>query len=436
MPYIKSLNESDLCNLILQTKKELFLVMPLLHPAVMESVNKLSDKTDGKISINLGMDFSPETFRQGYGELESFDFQKLARYNTQNIQDNRIAFLISDDMGYFLFIESRYLIPAEKATINAVKIDPISIVRLKHHFFKPYEKKTLEDLLANAIIDESIRFKDVEQEFKSKGIIESKNIDPQIVKAVTDDLKTNPPLKPDYKRIVEYYSTKFQYVKLIFKGANLQSKKIELPKNALPVNDPSLRKRLETKLNLFNNEDETVIFPELEDLKEKIKQIREKYLIPLKIREENLLDLTNKHEFVQKVEKLKEEIKKTFKPIISQIEDLIEETKNNLLSELITFYAENPQLISGNDLFLGSGNDYHLRVAKNKANEIIHKIKWPAAYELVGQMGLQLFYSNITKEDLSNKALLEELIDRKVITEADKTSLADFGKGIDLQKET
>lgn len=436
MPYIKSLNESDLCNLILQTKKELFLVMPLLHPAVMESVNKLSDKTDGKISINLGMDFSPETFRQGYGELESFDFQKIARYNTQNIQDNRIAFIISDDMGYFLFIESRYLIPAEKATINAVKIDPISIVRLKHHFFKPYEKKTLEDLLANAIIDESLRFKDVEQEFKSKGIIESKNIDPQIVKAVTDDLKTNPPLKPDYKRIVEYYSTKFQYVKLIFKGANLQSKKIELPKKALPLNDASLRKRLETKLNLFNTNEDKEIFPELDDIKLQIKEIREFYLIPLKIREENLLQISKKEDFENEVRQLKDEIAKISDKIIQKIEEKIEETRNNLQAELLTFYIENPKQISLNNVFLTSNEAYKQSMAKNKAAEVIHSVKWPAAFELLSKMTIDLFYSNITIEDLSNKDLLQELIDRKVITEADKTSLADFGKGIDLQKES
>lgn len=433
MPYIKSLNESDLCNLILQTKKELFLVMPLLHPAVMESVNKLSDKTDGKISINLGMDFSPETFRQGYGDFESFDIQKLSRHNIQNIQDNRIAFIITDDKGYFLFIESRYLIPAEKATINAVKIDPISIVRLKHHFFKPYVKKALEDQLANAIIDESIRFKDVEQEFKSPGIVVTKEIDPQMVKAVNDDLNTNPPLKPDYKRIVEYYSTKFQYVKLNFNGANLQTKKVELPRNALPINDLALRRRLETKLNLFNADDEKIVFPELEKLKKNVLQIRKLYLVPLKIREENLLEMIKKQDFEKELEDLKKQISTVSAQIVQKIDLKIKETKASLLKELTSFYIDNPKLISENDLFLKQDSSYRKSEAENIANKIIHKISWPKAFELLSEMNLSLHYSNITFEDLSNKDLLEELITRKVITEADKTSLADFGKGIDLK---
>ena len=66
MPYIKSINESDLCNFIFQNKKELYLVMPLLHPAVIESVNNLLDKFAGKVSINLGMDFSADTVRKFY----------------------------------------------------------------------------------------------------------------------------------------------------------------------------------------------------------------------------------------------------------------------------------------------------------------------------------------------------------------------------------
>lgn len=433
MNYIKSLTETDLCQLILQTKKELFLVMPLIQPQVLQSINQLYKNSNEKMVINLGMDFSPETFRQGYGEMEVFNPDQLKQFNCQNIQDNRISFIITDDTGFFLFIESRYLIPADKETINAVSIDPISIVRLKQHFFKTFEKKALEDQLANALIDESIRFKDVEQEFLEPAIINSNEINNTLIKKVGDDLKANPPIKPDFKRIVEYYSTKFQYVKLIFKGANLQTKKIELPKKALPLNDPALRKRLETKLNLFNSEDETVIFPELEALKGKIKQIREENLIPLKIREENLLDQNKKLQFEQEVGKLEKMIEKISEPIILKIEDLIEDTKNNLLKELISFYTENPHLITDNDLFIGSDKAYQTRVAKNKATEIIHKIKWPAAYELVGKMSLRLFYSNITKEDLSNKDLLDELIERGVINEADKSSLAVFGKGIDLK---
>jgi hypothetical protein len=434
MSYLKSFNESSLCKLILQTNKELFLAMPLIHPELLVAIHSLYSKHNGKVSINIGLDFSSETFRQGYGELDAFEKTNLNNYNCQNINHNRISFIITDDIGYFLFIESRYLIPAEKETINAISIDPISIVRLKHHFFKPFEKNTLEDLLSNAIIDESIRIKDVEKEFQSPGIISTNKLNEHMIQAVSADLKSNPPLRPDYKRIVEYYATKFQYVKLVFHGANLQAKKVELPKKALPVNDAALRKRLETKLNLFNPGDEEAIFPELEDIKIKIKLLREYYLVPLKIREENLIELEKKEAFEKDIRELEQHIVKISATLIQKIEDMIQETKNNLLSELVTFYTENPKQISDNDLFLKADKTYRERVAKNKANEIIHNIRWPEAFELASKMSMQLLYSNITFEDLSNKDLLDELISRGVITDADKTSLAVFRKGINLDK--
>jgi len=71
MEYIKSFSEEDLCNLILESKESLFICLPLLHPKVIFTINKLQKKLDKKDSINIGLDFSPETFRQGYGEIES-----------------------------------------------------------------------------------------------------------------------------------------------------------------------------------------------------------------------------------------------------------------------------------------------------------------------------------------------------------------------------
>jgi hypothetical protein len=435
MNYIKSLNEPDLCQLILQTKKELFLVMPLIQPQLIKAIHALYTNSDGKVAINLGMDFAPETFRQGYGEVEAYDAAQLKPYNCLNIQDNRISFIISDEIAFFLFIESRYLIPAEKETINAVTIDPTSIVRLKHHFFKSLEKKDLEDQLANAIIDESIRIKNVEKEFEAPGTIISSVINNKIIDEVQKGLLKNPPIQPDYKRIVEYFSTKFQYVKLIFKGANLQSKKVELPQNALPVNDPDLRRRLETKLNLFNTNDGKIVFPQLEILNEKVKEIRKLYLVPLKIREENLLEMIKKQDFEKEVNDLEQEITNISNKILYEIDKKIHETKASLFNELTAFYIDNPKLISENNLFLNADKDYRKAEAQNIANEIIHKIKWPKAFQLTSQMKLTLQFSNIAFEDLSNQALLNELVERKVITEADKTSLAVFSKGIAVRKQ-
>lgn len=159
MNYIKSFTEQDLCNLILETKESLYICLPLLQPEVMNAIDQLNKDQSNIVSINIGIDFSPETFRQGYGEIESYEFIERTGYNVLNFKDNRVSFIISDNSGYFLFFESRYFIPANKSTLKAVSIDPISIIRLKQHFFDLYKSEAeYKNEIANSFVEETVKF--------------------------------------------------------------------------------------------------------------------------------------------------------------------------------------------------------------------------------------------------------------------------------------
>jgi hypothetical protein len=431
MEYIKSFTEDDLCNLIFKTKESLFICLPLLQPKVMSAIDEMYSNLDGKVAINIGMDFSPETFRQGYGEIDSFQIIWITDYKILNLKDNRVSFVISDTTGYYLFFESRYFIPAEKVTINAVKIDPVSMVRLKHQFFGEYEKSELTNHLANAVIEEGLQLNNIETEVQNAGKISSEVIDGGLLEAIEKDLSANPPLKPDYKRIVDFYSNKFQYVKLEFSGANLRTKKIELPQKALPVRSTELKKRLETKLELFDKENSEELFKPLEDFKLKVQELRDKFLKPLTIRSENVIKRTDKILFDEEVNKLVKEVQSLKKKIIDKMSEQIERTKERLFNELTDFFIENPQDISSlGDLFQTYSKEYVRQEAKNLASKTIWKIRWPSPHELVEDFKLVTHYSDITFEDLSNKALIEELKKRELITDIDINNLAEFGKGI------
>jgi hypothetical protein len=73
MSYIKSFTEKDLCELILETRKSLFICLPLLQPEVLRAIDQLNFEQNNTVSINIGLDFTSETFRQGYGEIESYE---------------------------------------------------------------------------------------------------------------------------------------------------------------------------------------------------------------------------------------------------------------------------------------------------------------------------------------------------------------------------
>lgn len=435
MKYIQSFSEDSLCNLILDSKKSLHICLPLLQPNVIDAIHQLNYNLSGEVSINIGIDFSPETFRQGYGEIKPYEEIWKSDYNIINIKDNRISFVISDDFGFFLFFESRYLIPADKETINAVAIDPTTIVRLKHYFFSAFKEDELTDQLANAIVDESIKLKSIESEIKEAGTISSNHLDYKLVEKVENDLKANPPLKPDYKRIVDYYSNKFQYAKLEFSGANLETKKIELPKKALPIRDAELKKRLETKLNLFDSNDSEDHFKPLEDFKKKIQQVRDDYLTPLKARDESIIDKKKKEEFLNAIKLLEEDLKKLGVNSINSVSILIENTKKTLINDLVDFFIANPESISKDDIFLNADPVYKKQEAQNLASEVVAKIRWPKAHELFGAMSIKWFFSDITFEDLKNEELIQELESRGIISDADVNKLASFGKGIAIDNK-
>lgn len=437
MDYIKSLTEEEFCILILQAKESLFICLPLLHPKVVEAVNKVHNKSNGEISVNIGLDFTPETFRQGYGEIVSYDDKWMAKYNVRQMQDNRISFIITDSVGYFLFFESRYLLPADKVTLNAVLIDPISIVRLKQHFFKAYKNSELSDHIANAIIAESNQLKNIETEFQGPGLIISSEIDQEMIKSVRESLRKNPPIKPDFKRIVEYYSNKFQYAKLVFKGSNLQHRKIDLPQDVLPIMDAELKEKLETKLNLFDKKDEDKCFAPLNAYKAKIAVVREKFLTKIKSREESLISKLHKLEFEKEYKVLEKELIEVKDVIINEIAKQIDSTKVRLIDDLKDFFTVNPQALFPKHPSLWTNIDYVKSEATALAKDLVYnpkKIKWPKAHLLVEEFKLSVLYSDITIENLNSNEFIQELNEAGLISHTDIHFLADFGIAIKVSE--
>jgi len=435
MEYIKSLTEKDLCDFILKTKESLYICLPLLQPAVLDAIAKMpNNNNSAKVSVNIGVDFSPETFRQGYGEIKSYEKILLCDYNVLNMKDNRISFVISDNVGFYLFFESRYFIPADKETINAVQIDPISIVRLKQHFFQKCKNKSdFSNEIANAMINESIQLHAID--YPGSNSINSTKIDVENIENVLADLKQNPPLKPDYQRVVQIYKNKLQYIQLEFVGANLQSKRIALPSKALPLKNAEFKKKLESKLSLFDEKSRIDTFDLLIDFKEKLQEFRFNYTIPLKSRKENVISMLDKIEFEKELEVLQKDLKEIKQKSIKKVSAQIESTRKQLEVELDDFYYLNYEnLFIQNSLF-DLDEETKRSESHNSALETIYHIKWPKAHELLDGFSLKVYFSDITFEDLNNKSLLNELKEKNIINEADVKYISEINKGIEIVKE-
>lgn len=438
MEYFKSLTQAEIEQIILSTKESLYICMPAIHEELESAITYLdysNDNSKTEIKIHILIDFDSQTFRQGYGNFKSVEDLINGGFDVKCLKDNRISFIISDNIGYYLFIESRSLIPADKKTINAVKIDPVSIVRLKKFFFTETENSDFQDDLVNAIIEESKQLKNTNELLSEQiaSVTEISNIE---IESVSEVLKKNPPIHPDFKRIVEFYSNKFQYVKVKFEGANLQYRKIEIPSKALPIMDATLKDKLETKLNLFEKSDEENCFKPLIDFKTKLTEIRDAYLTKVKSRDESLLDKLKKSAFEEQIENLKKEINGVKNDIIGNIAEQINQTKIRLLADLIDFFTANPKSLFPNHPNLWESNqNYIQQSAKSKAEEVIYRIKWPEAHLLVDDFKLSVQYSDITYEDLKSQEFVNELKDFNLIDESDENRLAEFGKGVKINPE-
>ena len=426
MEYFKTITQSGLSELICSTKKALYLCLPSLHSELAKAISYLAHSSsfaEKSLEIHILVDFDPQTFRQGYGDFDSVNGLIKENFKVKCLKDNRISFIISDNIGYYLFIESRSLIPADKETINAIKIDPVSIVRLKHYFFPDVNGSAIQNELANAIIEESIQLKKPNVVEGPSAIIS--DIDEVILNIVKVDLEKNPPLNPDFKRTVEFYSNKFQYAELHYVGQNIEHFTIEIPSKLLPYKNIVLRKKLLTRLKLFENINKSEAFMKFKTIEEYKTQIIEKYLTPIKCRKgRSVLIKELKTEFENEVEKLREKLTGLKSSIYSVMADEIETSKANLNETMRLFLLENPT-----EDMQDFGVANYQRMAKDIANRLTDSIKIDPA-KLITKFKIDRHFADITFEDLSDSELLEEFKQKKLIDEADERQLAEFNRGI------
>ncbi len=434
MNYFESFSQERLAQVISNVDSALYLSMPFLHDEIAESVRELAHKGDSdknQLDIHVIVDFDAQTIRQGYGEFEAV--QKLLPLNIdlQNLKDNRVSFIIADDIGYFLFIESRSLIPADKATINAVRIDSVTMTRLKYYFFPSVGKDDLQNELSNAIIEESKKLEDAE-DITQQERSPAQEITEGEYHSVKNELKNNPPIHPDFKRKVNMYATRFQYAELRFKGKSFQQCWVPLPDSLLPYKEEGLRKKLQTKLKLFDGLKETQAYKDYLQVKEKEKALIDNYLVSLRCRpNQKILKKEDKQNFEKEINDLNSELQTVGENLYEEMINEIKNAKEELKSTLYNFWVSNPT-----QEMLNMGEKNQKIMAQDASERAVHNLDFPDPYKRwIRNLKIEVYYSDITYEDLGNKELLSELKEKAIIDKEDETYLADFSKGIKYEEK-
>lgn len=411
----------------------MYLCLPAIPLQTAKSIIELTNRRQG-VRINLLVDFDPQTFRQGYGEFSAVTILKDAGIIITNLPDNRISFVISDNKGYYLFIESQYLVPADKETLNAIRIDEISLVKLKQHFFGSFIKD-YENELSNAIIEVSQELKTLEKIKTPPPAAATKVISDNEYQIVVSDIEKNPPMEPDYKRMLNVYTNKFQYVDLSFSGVNIKDKIVKIPKDLLPIKDKNLKNQLKSSLKVIDKDTELNDVEGLKILNDKLNKIREKYLVKSSICNRNILKIEEREQFKQDIENIKKELPNLYGSFIGALYDELEKTQERFKKEIFELVLREPEIVFKKDSLWAKDKRLLEQAAKNKANDVIKKIQWPNYLKLVEKMDIKTFYSDIAYDDLFNKDLLAEFELKGLIKEIDVKRLANFKNAIQITQK-
>ncbi|GAB3740512.1 hypothetical protein [Spirosoma lituiforme] len=410
---ISTVTHSALLNLFETAQREIIYAAPGLPTAVAEAL--ISSRRKG-VNIRVIIDPAETSFRNGYGELEAIKRLQKDGCELLEVPGNRISFLLTDDSGYLLFNQSLALEEQGHGT-NAVQIDAVQQQQLLLHFFPPrdlFEATQRIQHLQKAIERTSVNMSRLTAEVDSQvGKTGAQTLNPIAFAEVTESLTNNPPVHPDRRRQTMVYTSKFQFVELEFKGANLGLKRVIIPKDVLPVRDKRLKDALETKLKILENQKD---LPESWlKLKDEVDNVREMYLVKIASANKNVLDLTKKLEFTKAIKELENNVNNTKQELAVFLKKTFIQTQERFVQTLVQFFAANPP----DDLLLFKDDKNYPDFADDYANGIVRQIKFPNLTTEINNVTFTVRYFDVTWEDLNSEKFLEELQAKKLITDKD-----------------
>lgn len=429
--FIETINWHSLFNKLNAANSSIYIVLPSIDEELAELL--LSIKKEKAIPINVCIDNSEETIRNGYGDAKGVE--KLIQNNltVKESNGNRISFIIVDTNGFILFRESR-IFTADPVGPNAMELDAFNCTCLIAHYFPPeniIEKEKLQERFDKSFEQQSNWIDKLTSEIVAETLQVSKVIDKQKFGEIQKALNQNPPIEPDLQRRIKTYNAKVQFVELKFLGINLQSRTINIPKDAVPINNKELMKLLQTKMKLFQDIEGNKDFAIFGELKGKVEILRDDYLKPITCREgKSLIQSDLKEAFKSRLQKIKNEIKEINKQLPDILEKATLKTKDLIKAELLKFFKANmPEEL----------NQYRDPELKNRKLEeyvdrLVFKIPFPKTEKLIEKISLKDYYYDLTFQDFSDDKLIDELKKKEIMKDEDIKGIVEMKNAFEEKK--
>jgi hypothetical protein len=426
-----SLDYTSLIGLINRAEQRVCLVLPGIFDELAGAL--AARKRSGIARIQVLTDVSEDNVRNGFGSISAIETLCASGVDVYECSDNLVSFVICDEIGYWLFPQSR-IFRFEETGTNAASIDPIMQIRLLHQFFPSLPNEvlgigvdgvvnTLEQLVQQ-VCDEMAKPPDLDRPIYL--------LDENELKKTKGRLEINPPLHPDLKRQISTYVAKIQFSELTFEGANLHTAKVTLPPDALPFGDAAIKRLLETRMRLFENLEELDGFKKFLKLKGTIEEIRKQFLTPISSRKKSILRVERKTEFIKQVEEAEATAAQLNQEHSELLEGLMLNSKDRIEKEIVEFFKRTPPEN------VAAIKDERLRERKiqDMAARILAKIRYPDPQHLLDKLSIKKHFYDVTFEDFRDEEFLKELEEKEVMEKDDISSIVSIRDAFSVKPDT
>jgi hypothetical protein len=400
MDILKS-NFETIVDLFFSANKNLIISSPNI---TMEIAYSLIEMHEQGVKVHVYTEFTESSFRAGFGDIKVFKQLREAGVTVFDKQSFNIYFIIIDNKGYFYFPKSLFL-EKEGTSFDLFSMDNSQVKAIKFLYNILDVTDPDYDAMAQKADIEVIR-----EVAEGRTELNEENS-----KELEIKLDRDPVLTPVLGRTLNVYIQRFQFVELEFTGGNLHSKKISLPAKVLPFRENNLLKLIESKLRLFSGgsgkEFLTVFFV----LKKEVEYIRKFYFHHISSRNKSLIIRDDKADFINKVDRIKEQLIVLRGELLNKIQQEIQMTREAIKDNYLSFLKINPPR-----QFEGYKGNVLNAELENHAQKIIGSIHFPQAKELLEDMDLTYRFYDITWEDLNDEKVRNELIKKGLIEEEEK----------------
>jgi hypothetical protein len=391
---------STLLGVLMKSRKQIIASIPNISIELAEAF--VSIRVQG-INVNVFIEVNEKVYRDGFGDYQALKILINGNVKIYKKEKFNINCFIIDDDGFFYFPKSRF---HEEEGI-AYDLYPMTIDQIKHIKFLFNLNDKHEDL-------ERI-FECIDIEQVKSIIINIKPVEIETIELIETNLSNDPPLRPNYARTLEVYKAKFKYVDLKFTGANLHIAKVKLPNNALPFKDENLKRSIEANLRLFTDLPQKEFLKDFFLLKEKVNEVRDKYLFYIKFRDKNIIRREMISSFKKEIELFENMIKNTSNNILNKLQGEIQDSRKKIENNLYNFLIVNPP-----EELSGLQDEVLYHELRNLVNSIVNKIKFPNAKGLLNELKLIYSFYDITWEDLNETDFITELQEKELLSRKEK----------------